>query len=329
MPPFFRLLRIPNLLIIAASMFLMKYAIMKVFVNASDLSFQLEPKFFFLLILSVLFIAAGGYLINDYFDVDIDTANKPKEVTIGKEISANTVMTIYAVFNVIGIVLAYFVAAKVGVTQLAFVHVITVGLLWFYSSEFKKIFILGNFIVALLSAVVFFIPAMFEIPLLIKQFKKVVLENEELFLMYKQIPLAIEANFKFMWYWATAFAAFAFLISFCREIIKDCEDLEGDERYGANTLPAKFGLSVTNKLVLFFMLITISLLAFAQYNIFIAKDYYSFFYILFLLQFPLLFLTYKTYDAFTPNNYKFISNGLKYLMVFGLGYAVLFYYLMK
>jgi len=329
MPPFFKLLRIPNLLIIAASMFLIKYAIMQVFVNASDLSFQLEPKFFFLLILSVLFIAAGGYLINDYFDQDIDTANKPNEVIVGKEISANSVMTIYAIFNVMGILLAYFVAAKVGVTQLAFVHVITVGLLWFYSSEFKKMLLIGNIIVAVLSAVVFFIPVMFEIPLLIKQFKKVVLENEELFLMYKQIPLAIEANFKFMWYWATAFAAFAFLISLSREIIKDCEDLEGDERYGATTFPAKFGLSLSNKLVIFVLIITISLLAFAQYNIFIAKDYYSFSYILVFFQIPLLFLIYKIHSAYTSTNYKFISKGLKLLMVLGLGYGVLFYFLMK
>jgi 4-hydroxybenzoate polyprenyltransferase len=329
MPPFFRLLRIPNLLIIAASMFLIKYAVMQVFVNASDLSFQLEPKFFFLLVLSVLLIAAGGYLINDYFDIDIDTANKPNDVIVGKEISPNAVMTIYAVFNGIGILLAYFVAAKVGVTQLAFVHVITVGLLWFYSSEFKKMLIIGNVIIALLSATVFFIPVMFEIPLLIKQFKKVVVQNEELFLMYKQIPLAIEANFRFMWYWASAFAVFAFLISFCREIIKDCQDVEGDERFGASTLPARFGLSVSNKVVILFLLTTVSLLAFAQYNIFIAKDYYSFSYILVFFQIPLMFLIYKTYNAYTSNNYKQISIVLKFLMVFGLGYGILFYYLMK
>ena len=329
MPPFFKILRIPNLVIIAASMFLMKYAILSVFVNASDLSFQLEPKFFFLLVLSVVFIAAGGYLINDYFDVDIDTANKPNDVIVGKEISGNTVITIYALLNLFGIVLAYFVAAKVGVTQLAFVHVITVGLLWFYSSEFKKMLLIGNLIVALLSAVVFFIPAMFEIPLLIKQFKKVVVENEELFLMYKQIPLAIEANFKFMWYWSSAFALFAFLISFCREVIKDCQDLDGDERYGATTLPAKFGLSVSNKFAIAILLVVISLLAVAQYNIFIAKDYYSFSYIFVLFQLPLFFLVYKTYNAYTPNNYEFISKGLKLIMLAGLGYSVLFYYLMK
>jgi 4-hydroxybenzoate polyprenyltransferase len=329
MPPFFKILRIPNLVIIAASMFLMKYAILSVFVNASDLSFQLEPKFFFLLVLSVVFIAAGGYLINDYFDVDIDTANKPNEVIVGKEISANTVMTIYALFNMFGIVLAYFVAAKVGVTQLAFVHVITVGLLWFYSSEFKKMLLIGNVIVALLSAVVFFIPAMFEIPLLIKQFKKVVVENEELFLMYKQIPLAIEANFKFMWYWSAAFAAFAFLVSLARELIKDCQDVEGDERYGATTLPAKFGLSVSNKVVIFILIVIISLLAFAQYNIFNAKDYYSFAYISICFQVPLFILIYKTFRAYTSKNYKFISRGLKMLMVLGLGYGVLFYFLMR
>jgi 4-hydroxybenzoate polyprenyltransferase len=329
MPPFFKILRIPNLIIIAASMFLMKYAILSVFVNASDLSFQLEPKFFFLLVLSVVFIAAGGYLINDYFDLDIDTANKPNEVIVGKEISANTVMTIYALFNLFGIVLAYFVAAKVGVTQLAFVHVITVGLLWFYSSEFKKMLLIGNVIVAMLSAVVFFIPAMFEIPLLIKQFKKVVVENEELFLMYKQIPLAIEANFKFMWYWSAAFAAFAFLVSLAREIIKDCQDLEGDERFGATTLPAKFGLSVSNKVVIFILIVIISLLAFAQYNIFNAKDYYSFAYISICFQVPLFILIYKTFSAYTSKNYKFISRGLKILMVLGLGYGVLFYFLMR
>jgi hypothetical protein len=69
--------------------------------------------------------------------------------------------------------------------------------------------------------------------------------------------------------------------------------------------------------------------AIAQYNIFIAKDYYSFSYILVLFQLPLFFLVYKTYTAYTTNNYKFISKGLKLMMLVGLGYSVLFYYLMK
>ena len=36
------------------------------------------------LVLSTLFIAAGGYVINDYFDVKIDQINKPNEVFVGR-----------------------------------------------------------------------------------------------------------------------------------------------------------------------------------------------------------------------------------------------------
>ena len=45
---------------------------------------KLSQSLFYLLILASVCIAGAGYIINDYFDVNIDQVNKSQRVIIGK-----------------------------------------------------------------------------------------------------------------------------------------------------------------------------------------------------------------------------------------------------
>ncbi|MBP8156165.1 MAG: UbiA family prenyltransferase, partial [Leadbetterella sp.] len=79
MKPFLKLIRWNNLLIIAFSQYLVRYFLVENTENSIFTDWE-----FLILVLSTVFIAAGGYIINDYFDVKIDQINKPDEVFVGR-----------------------------------------------------------------------------------------------------------------------------------------------------------------------------------------------------------------------------------------------------
>ena len=79
---FLRLIRIVNLLYIGLTQYLVQYTIIKPILGQAEVLPTLGDFHFFLLVMSTVCIAAGGYVINDYFDVKIDAINKPKRVFI-------------------------------------------------------------------------------------------------------------------------------------------------------------------------------------------------------------------------------------------------------
>lgn len=182
-----------------------------------------------LLVLSTVFIAAGGYIINDYFDVKIDRINKPDRVWIGKTISRRSALLVHQLFSVSGVLMAFYIGWKPGL-----IHILSVWLLWFYASGFKKKPLIGNFVVAFLTALV------------IAEIALVYTPQNRLIYMY---------------------AAFAFFINFIREIIKDMEDMRGDELHGARTLPILYGIHKTKRLLYGLMGIFLLSMFFFMYKV--------------------------------------------------------------
>ena len=117
---------------------------------------------FFLLSLTTVLIAAAGYIINDYFDVKIDRVNNPNEVIIGKHIKRRVAMGAHIVINFLAIILAVFVAYRMGMIKLAAIQVLAVGALWYYSVSFKRQLLIGNIVVAILAALVPFVAGLYE-----------------------------------------------------------------------------------------------------------------------------------------------------------------------
>ena len=81
MKSFLRLVRVGNLLIIVLTQYLVR--IFLVGPKEGWLSYLADFRFF-LLSLSTVLIAAAGYIINDYYDIKIDTINKPRLVVVGR-----------------------------------------------------------------------------------------------------------------------------------------------------------------------------------------------------------------------------------------------------
>jgi 4-hydroxybenzoate polyprenyltransferase len=229
-----------------------------------------------LLSLSTVSIAAGGYIINDYYDVKIDYINKPDRVVIGKKITRRYAILFHIMLSSIGILLGYYLSWKI-----AAVNVVSVFLLWLYSNNLKRLPFVGNFTVAFLTGLAVFVVDVF---------------------YQTQSSLVV------------IYALFAFFMTLVREIIKDVEDLKGDNSFGCKTLPIVWGIRKTkifiNVIVVIFMAIVIVL---NQFYKALPFKYHMIF--LFL---PLLWLSYRLVRADMKKDFTRLSTFCKVIMMLGI-----------
>ena len=153
---FIHLIRFDNLLVIAITMFLTRYALMQpaLVIRYPGIYLPLAHFDFFLLSLSTLLIAAAGYIINDYFDVKTDRINKPQKLYIGNGVKRRQAILIHTFFNLMGLLLGVYVAYRASNVFLCLIQLFSITALWFYSTHLKKMVLIGNILVSLLSALV-------------------------------------------------------------------------------------------------------------------------------------------------------------------------------
>jgi 4-hydroxybenzoate polyprenyltransferase len=313
MKQFLRIVRFPNLVIIAATMLLIRYGIIQpVFIQYGiDLEFRLL-HFIFLLI-SVVLIAAAGYMINDYFDVNIDLVNKPEEVIVNKHMNGKTVYRIYFILNMIALIFGFYLSVETRIFALFFIFPVTIGMLWFYSTTYKQQLLVGNILVSLLIAFVPILVALYEMP--------------PIHTKYHDFPGAYRVLLHVIFAWCEVFALFAFLVNMIRELVKDTEDFEGDRIYGRNTLPIVFGITTAKIVIDVLVLLTVSLLCYIF--IFYLKttnlgrfDWVTFLYFTVLLVIPLCIAGGLVFMAKGKNQYSIASTIIKLVMVAGILYTV-------
>ena len=215
---FLKLIRFQNLLIIAATQCLMRLCIIKPFLQLNGFQVQLSGFHFFLLVLTTLLIAAGGYVINDYFDIRPDRINKPQKIIVDAIIPRRLAIVFHTLLNILGIGTGAYLSWHIGVPALSLIFILCSGALWFYSTTYKKQLLIGNLIISLMIGGVPLLVALYEIPLL----------NDA----YGDLMLKYHANFNYMFFWIAGFAFFAFITNLIREIIKDAEDFKEIVRMG-------------------------------------------------------------------------------------------------
>jgi 4-hydroxybenzoate polyprenyltransferase len=229
-----------------------------------------------LLVSSTVMIAAAGYIINDYYDVKIDYINKPERVVIGKGITRRYAILFHVVLSSAGTILGTLANWKIGV-----VNVMSVFLLWLYSNSLKRIAFLGNFTVALLTG----------LSILLVDF------------LYRAVnPLIF------------IYAIFAFFMTLIREIIKDMEDLKGDNTFGCRTLPIVLGIRKTKYIIYFILTIFVVM-------VIVLDQFYSVlplrYYLLFLFV-PLVVLLVWLVRADMKRDFSLLSSICKAIMLLGI-----------
>ncbi|RLD72391.1 MAG: prenyltransferase [Bacteroidetes bacterium] len=304
---FFKLIRIQNLLIVAATQYLMRFSVIAPILTINDFSLQMTEFEFFILVFSTVCLTAAGYVINDYFDTKTDNLNRPETVIVGKSIKRRSAMTIHIVFNLIGVIGGFYVSYKIGLYQLGIIFLIASGLLWYYSTTYKRQFLIGNILVAFLTGLVPLMVILFEMPELNKAYIDILIEKG--------------MNFNNVFFWVAGFSFFAFITTLTREIIKDTEDFEGDSAYGRNTVPIMLGIKWTKIIIIGLTAITLISIGSIYFN-YLAGSLLTLLYITVGVVIPMLFLIYKIVKADKKTDYHFSSVLMKFIMLTGILYSL-------
>ncbi|MBX7107088.1 MAG: geranylgeranylglycerol-phosphate geranylgeranyltransferase [Chitinophagales bacterium] len=307
---FLRLIRVVNLLYIALTQWLVQYTIIRPILAQAGVETTLDVLHFSLLMLSTVLIAAGGYVINDYFDVKIDAVNKPRRIFIDRTIKRRSAMLLHQFLSGAGIMLGFYVAWKAGNVRLGFIHPIVAALLWFYSTGYKRQLLIGNVIISLLTALVILIVALYEQHL------------------FKPENAAVNAAAYSIFIIVFFYFLFAFLISMMREIVKDMEDVEGDRRYGCKTLPVVIGINRSKWLVFAIAVLMTAFLVYLQLRQAQGGDFISVLNVFTMLELPLCLAMYLLYKADAQKQFSLVSSVIKIIMLMGILMMVYFYYLM-
>jgi 4-hydroxybenzoate polyprenyltransferase len=310
------LVRLPNLLVVAVTMMLMRYAVIRPLLNSipvtltddplivTRMTFQLGWFDFVILVLSTLFITAGGYVINDYFDIRTDFINRGS-IIVGHTVTRRMAMMYHNVLNLLGVIGGTYVSARIGFIWLGIFFVLITGLLYFYSATYKRQFLIGNIIVALLVALV---------PLTV-----VIYDAAPIYKYY--VPRTISfPGVELLFFWVGGFALFAFLTTLIREVIKDMEDYEGDRAVGLKTLPVRAGITTSKIAVLVISLGTLILLYFICLRY--LNDKITLAYISLLVALPFLLAMYKVTTAREKHQLHSASSLMKLVMLAGILYSL-------
>jgi 4-hydroxybenzoate polyprenyltransferase len=305
-----------NLVIIAVSMFALRYLILTPLLLLKGVPLIISTFDFGILVFGTLLIAGAGNIINDYFDIRPDRLNKHHKVIVGKYIKRRVAMGSHVILSTIGFFLSAYVALKYSIPWMLLFQVLAITLLWFYSASFKKTFILGNLIVAFLTACIPLIVISFDIP--------AIYEVGNYSFPYFDAPFS---NFKVVIVFTFVYAAFAFLLNLIREIVKDMADMRGDKEIDAQTMPLVLGLTTSKKIVNSLSLFTLLLLVYIQQTV--QPDRITSIYLLLFIITPLILGIYHLKNAKNSKSFLRVSSYIKFTMAGGLAYLFLFNYLLS
>lgn len=333
---FIRLTRPLNLLIMVFTMAAMRYGVIGGFLKVSSAELQsmtiapgatifdkvpgnvfthgFPELLFWLLVLSTVLVAAGGNVINDYFDTRIDRVNKPDAVIVGRTVKRRVAMLGHAVLTALGILIGGFVAWRVGQWHLVAIPLLAAGALWTYSTRLKRMFLIGNGLVAVLVALVPLTVGLYEIPALFSQYGA-----SATGINYDGSEVEIVFGFHGLWAWIWGFTGFAFLTTLVRELQKDMADIKGDRADGCRTIPIVMGIPWAKAITLFYLgVVIVALLVIRSVAL---TDRFSYWYIGAGLVVPLLLTAGLTYAAYTRPEFNRAGQVMKLAMAIAVAFA--------
>lgn len=298
---FFKIIRPVNLVIMAVMLLLVRYAIFQPIFAQNNLTGLMPGWQFLLLVTATLCIGAGGYVINDVLDIEIDRINKPGKQVIGTKISEATGNRYHTYLTGTGVAAGIAFSYMAGNVYLSVLFVIIPTALYYYSYKYKYLPAAGNIVVALLAALVVMIYWLFEFYHL-KSKPELFIDASRSFLQLNRFVLA--------------FAFFAFMTTLIREMIKDAQDIEGDRRFGCRTIPVLAGIPATRYILVALEILTIAAVAWFQIHLFTCCRNMALF--LIITQALMLYSIIRTLTASTRNDFSRLSFLYKIIMLAGM-----------
>lgn len=307
-----RLSRPVNLVIMAGTMYALRFFLVQPLSRSLSLGMelQLSEPLFFLSCVVILFLAAAGNIINDYFDTKVDRINKPERLIVGRLVKRRIAMILHQGLNIAAALLTALVCLYTGRWSALLFPVFMATALWWYSPVLKKKPFVGNLAVALLVSLIPVWTGYFEVYLLRQKYGDMMVDPAPFFRM--------------VWAWLAAYSVFAFVLTLAREAVKDLEDLEGDRHGGYQTLPIVWGVERTVRYVRWLVGATLLLAALPAAWLFLPADGGSWETLLActgLVLLPLLVVVYLCGSAHEKNQFALISRLLKIAMAGGIAFS--------
>ena len=189
-----------------------------------SLSEVLLDRTLFALILASVAAIASGYIINNFYDSEKDSINRPQQVSVEKMVSQNTKLILYFILNISVIIAASYVSFRAVLFFSVYIFAI-----WFYSHKIKKRPVVGNLTSAILTITPFF----------------------AIFLYYKNFSSSI-----------FVFGFYLFLVLSMRELIKDLQNLKGDLLQNYKTIPVVYGEKYAKLMIIVLVVCNVSVTIF-------------------------------------------------------------------
>lgn len=227
-----RLFRLPNLIIVFLTQSIPYWFVLRPAINLSGGIPTLTEQSFGLLAATTLLTTLAGYVINDYFDRDIDAVNKKGRQVVGRLIPANLALVLYWIMlgGITFLSLAlYHALPEPRAFWPLWVFSAVSGGLFLYAWQLKCTPVAGNLLVSFLCAIV---PVILLAP-----------EDRPLWLAAFRAPDLIQHATGLVW----TYALFAFITNLLREQVKDLEDFPGDAQCGCSTLAVVKGIRFAKK----------------------------------------------------------------------------------
>ena len=302
---FLKMIRLRNLLFIALTQLLFQFCIYYPLYEGNIPAD--DNRRFILLVFASLLIAAAGYIINDYFDINIDEVNKPERMVVDKVINRRWAIAWHFILSITGILLTMLALPVFDKWYLVLGNIFCVIMLWFYSTTFKRKLLIGNIAISILTAWT----------ILLIFFSKVSVSDA-----FGAAHPGQPKLFRF----AFLYAGFAFIISLIREAVKDIEDMPGDVRYGCRTMPIVWGANAAKVYIAVWMIILISMLVIVQVYVLQFQWWWAVVYCILMIIVPLLYIFLKLFKASSVQEYHKLSSWTKLVMFTGILSMIFFYF---
>lgn len=217
---------------ILVTVFAQYLAFLFAFNTKDDLWNSLVKTKVHLIIAATAFILAGGYIINNFYDLEKDIINRPHRTRFQNLISDGFKLKFYLVLNTIGLLIAFIASWRI------FIFFLIYGfLLWFYSHKLSKIVFVREMTACFLSVLAFF----------------------SLALYFKMVAMS------FVLYGTSLFFAL-----FARELYKDIIWLKGDVVNGYQSIASIKGIQFSK--LLFQIILISSILIDLCFNFYVPKE---------------------------------------------------------
>lgn len=299
---YLNLIRWPNLLIMLLTMMLLRHMVIAPRLALAGIDPNANNLLFFLYALTTLLIAAGGYIVNDMMDIDVDRLNKPDKMIVTKSVSMLVASRLYYSLTLAGSLSGLVIGYLVDNWIIGLSFPVAAGAMWFYSKRYKRMLLIGNLVVSFATAGILVMIWVVEFFALARQ--------PDLFTQAVGVMPEITG-------FVMAYTLFAMLATMLREIIKDVEDMEGDAKGGCRTFPIVYGVLPAKNLSIALLTTLLLMIGFWQYILYLQHYTHAMIFLFLALISGLLLLARLALASLTVH-YSQASLLAKILMLAGL-----------